>query len=630
MSKANQNNEFTHNSVIAYLPLEKFHILPIYGLEPDLLKQSVKYVSRDREKVGRCTLLNSLAKCLGFKGGFAGYTFEYEQKLKPFMQKHTLNQYADLIKVRFNDDNFLKLNRQDVSERLFFSENLMPKKIFTGYDFPYDQHFDDGIGVYNFEINRKLLGLNQNPYDDNCSSNVDKALLNPLFQVPLKRHNFQSRALIDIVIGGDLTYIQCGFNLLGDQLVFPRNKSAVFQIYSKNQVSEIEVLKHCNRKMDLFIQRIEEINKGWVEVIPFNENLIFLKGEKGEYDFIFRNQRDEKFNHQIYANYLKRSDVPKFDDEYHFTRWFYFEFKGHRQQVLHDAERQFYLSGGVVGDYPGKSALIKQALCDEYQKTFKDLTSEIELSEFKKVNLTNGKALMVSELVTIADLYEFMKSNDEYFTKRERLVSPQGQLDNLYSVNADEDSNVPASMTWYDVLAYINWFNRRNVVETRLLSLDEYIEISPFHQIPDPYEHFDSKDIKEPLVKIKSNPDGTISLLSETKKPKFQSGLSFDKQSGKKFIDHPPYMEEEDFQNLELKFESINYEQNKNLKFLRSNFFGEWLAEKTCIRSESLTSFYGDTYILTSKPPLHSTGKYKGMKIGFRLCYELNMGQITN
>lgn len=623
MGNANQNTQFTHNSVIAYLPLEKFHILPIYGLEPDLLKKSVNYVSRDREKVGHCTLLNSLAKCLGFKGGFAGYTVEYEQILKPFMQKHNLNQYADLIKVKFYKDNFLKLQRQDVSERLFFSGNSIPDKIFTGYDFPYDQHFNDGIGIYNFEVNRELLGLTQNAYDDCCSSNVDKALLNPLFQVPLKRQNFQSRALIDIVIGGDLTYIQCGFNLLGDQLVFPRNKSAVFQIYSKDQDSESEVFKHCKRKMDLFIQRIEEINKGWVEVIPFNENLIFLKGEKGEYDFIFKNQRDEKFNHQIYGNYLKRSDVPKFDDEYHFTRWFYFEFKGHRQQVLHDAERQFYLSGGVVGDYPGERVLIKQALYDEYQKTFKDLTSDIELDDFKKVNLTNGKALMVSDLVTISDLHEFMKLNDEYFTNRETLVSPKGQLDNLYSVNADEDSNVPASMTWYDVLTYINWFNRRNGVETRLLSLDEYIEVSPFHQIPDPYENFDLKDIKGPLVKMKRNPDGTISLSSETKKPKFQSCLSFYKQNGEKIIGHPPYMKEEDFQNLELKFEFSDYEHNKNLKFLRSNFFGEWLAEKTCIRSESLTSFYGDNYILRSTPPLNSTGKYKGMKIGFRLCYEL-------
>lgn len=77
------------------------------------------------------------------------------------------------------------------------------------------------------------------------------------------------------MIGGDLFYIQAGFNLLGDQLVQPREQESVFQIYNTNKENLAECIIHCNKKMNLFLQRIEELNQGWVEVIPFNDNLIF-------------------------------------------------------------------------------------------------------------------------------------------------------------------------------------------------------------------------------------------------------------------------------------------------------------------------------------------------------------------
>ena len=74
MFQASEKNNFTtQTSVVSYLPLKKFHILPVFGLEPELIKKSVKSVSRDREKISHCTLLNALVQALGFKGGFTGY-----------------------------------------------------------------------------------------------------------------------------------------------------------------------------------------------------------------------------------------------------------------------------------------------------------------------------------------------------------------------------------------------------------------------------------------------------------------------------------------------------------------------------------------------------------------------------
>ena len=216
MFKASSENKFSpQTSILGYLPLKKFHILPVFGLEPELIKQSVESVSRDREKIGHCTLLNALVHSLGFKGGFSGFLNDYEQILKPFTEYHNLNQYADLIEPRFPCDGAnLKHQRQDVSDRLFYDNSSIPDKIFTGYNFCYDQYFDDGIRIYNFEIDRSDYGLHQSPYDENDSSNVEIALKNPTLQIPLKRKHSNKRSLIDIVIGGDLFFIQAGFNLL--------------------------------------------------------------------------------------------------------------------------------------------------------------------------------------------------------------------------------------------------------------------------------------------------------------------------------------------------------------------------------------------------------------------------------
>lgn len=617
MFKASPKNNFaTQTSIVGYLPLKKFHILPVFGLEPELIKQSVKSVYRDREKISHCTLLNALVQSLGFQGGFSGYSNAYEQLLKPFMEDHDLRQYADLIAPRFpcNGASRLKHERQDISDRLFYNYSAIPDKIFTGYNFRYDQYFDDGIGIYNFEIERSKYGLNQNPYDENCSENVDLALQNPTLQVQLKRKQSQTRSLIDIVIGGDLFFIQAGFNLLGDQLTQPREKESVFQFYNSNKIALAESLVHCNKKMNLFIQRIEQINQGWIEVLPFNENLIFLKGENGDYDFIFKNQRDEEFKHQIYEPYLKRADVPRFEDEYHFKRWFYFEFKGNRQQQLHQVETEYYCSGGNTHNYPDIEELLKRSLHSDYTKTFIDLKSSIELPNYQKIKLANGKILMVSDIITIEEFNEFSIANRSYMQGRAELFEKNGGLDNLEAVNADENTTLPVSLTWYDVMMFISWFNRKNKIETRLLTYDEFIEISPFDEPKDDTLNYYSPPIKSTIK-------GKTTFSDQLNEEFEYNCLSFYDENGVKIVGHPPYMEEEAFQKIQLKFVDVKFLEKHGLKYIDSKNFGEWLTDKTYVCCKSLTGFYN--YISKPTPALNSTGKYKGRKIGFRLCYEL-------
>ena len=200
----------------AYLPLEKFHIIPINGLSPDEIKASVSDVSRDREKIKHLTLLNACAKALGVKEGFAGYKSEYASKLKPFMEKHQLITHADLVSPRHDGhySSIFRLNYQDISERLFFSQKPIPKKLFTGYNFHYENHFDDGVMLYSeiFRLNGIELDL---------SEKVKLANKHPLKEIPTPSYKFcDKRSVIDMIIGSENSIlIYSGFNVIGNQLV---------------------------------------------------------------------------------------------------------------------------------------------------------------------------------------------------------------------------------------------------------------------------------------------------------------------------------------------------------------------------------------------------------------------------
>lgn len=76
---------------------------------------------------------------------------------------------------------------------------------------------------------------------------------------------------------------------------------------------------------------------------------------------VLKDQRDQEFKHQLYLPYLKRADIPKFDDEYHFKHGSTLSL-GIEKLQCHLAETQHYLSGGTIGNYPGIDELLKKSL----------------------------------------------------------------------------------------------------------------------------------------------------------------------------------------------------------------------------------------------------------------------------
>ncbi len=586
----------------SYLPFKNFHVVPVREISPNELKISAKKIRKDREKISHTSILNFIAKSFGIKGGFSEYSKVYETEILPFLLKNKLKKHVDLCSPRkLGMGYFPKISKQKISERIFYSGLSLPKKIFTGYDFDYENTISDGYWYFNNHIFNegafsKLIQPGHS-LESIIEANTSLAAITHNLEIAkihgdeILKGNFgySDRSLADFVLGGYGQDIKNGFNLIGDDLVQPRDSSSVIQQYSNDMESENfkESLEANRLVMEAFRQRIDGQDKGWVEIIPFNDNLAFLKGSGGEFDFIFLGQKDYEFQHKFMQDQLKIADVPYFVSDYAFKRWHYFDYKGWWEQDEHESECHFYRTGGTSRSYPGSIEILIS-----YHKRFNGFESRDKINDkcisgFTKIKAADNK-VCISPLVSISDFNEFLSENESYL--RERVG------DKLSAVNADNNKGLAAACTWFDALAYCSWYTNKYSIPVRLLTSDEYMDIRK---------------------------DSTGFTLEES----IQKDLIYTDPATKKVYEkHPPYMAESEFQSLNLTYRkdipTINFENG--LEFLNSNDFSEWMSDKTCVRSASLACFYRHGHVARSKPPLDSSGKYKHQKIGFRICYDIS------
>lgn len=607
-----------------FIRTEKFHILPIYGVMPDDLKKSSKDYEKDREDIKHNTRLNLLAKTYGVSGGIAGYIKEFEHNLKPFMQAHGLVHQANLITNK--NCFYLTLDARQVSDRLFVSGLPMPDKIFTGYNFDY---FPYQHGYADFNLPQSPFRL---PFYECELAAIYHAEKDPdtMFQFPGRM-----RSHYEVVMGACMQFlIYESFNFLDDLLIAPTQKCSI--IPKKYWVSDyeeerIQDLPTVSNAADQFFRRlIDKSEHGWVSVIPYNDNLIFLKGEGGVYDFVLRNMRTKTFSHQLYAPYLKRSEVPRaMNTLYNFRRWHYFSYNGWAEMDQHRAETYFYAQGRTADTHPEIDKILEEYFVKKGVYAPKSIAykgSTIPELDFFPIKAGNTR-LMVSNLITIQDLMIFSNKKPEYFEARQ-LIKTTPIPDHLEPMNSDAP-HLPATVTWYDACAYIKWLEDEHGLPFRLLKTDEYLAIRGKNQIEpdqaaseddifengtdDPYQRFIDKFFKE---------------NTDTPKKKL---ITFVNDKGKDLGGYPPYMAEQDFQNLKCIYvrEPEYIYHDSGLKFVESDDVGEWLFENPygkeacCIRSLSLGAVNGGECVQRNTQPASSTGKYKYTKVGFRICYEV-------
>lgn len=107
------------------------------------------------------------------------------------------------------------------------------------------------------------------------------------------------------------------------------------------------------RVFGIFRQEIERSESGWIEIIPLpgNENIVFLKGEDGAFDWVVRDQRDNAFTGNPYHPILRSQAVPTAMMKSGLNAHLYFKTGEWYERLEHSAETRHYAE--VVQLLPG-------------------------------------------------------------------------------------------------------------------------------------------------------------------------------------------------------------------------------------------------------------------------------------
>lgn len=587
--------------VVKYLPFRKFHIASIKELSEESLKNASYALKKDRQAIKLGTIQNYIAKSLGFRAGFAGFKQEAKGPLPEFMREHGLVTCSNLVAPRDDFACMVKLGHRQIADRLFDSKRVMPSRLFTGYDVGWGDVNDRWFLSNPWKSN----GCIDCPTFDDVRNALNKATGG------LERNRSQ---LLEAAVAATQPKLMFQPNLLDDMLSdFSSAKFDPSLIQIKRYFgpehgpeSRANAAKEMRDAVLIFRLWMEEQLSGWVDILRYNENLIFLRGRNGEYDFVFRGMRDEPFGHDPFGPYLRSKDVPKSNDSYHFKRWLYHHYRGNLEADQHRAEINFYALGGQTTSYPGEQGILRDWLIAD--GAYKPPAKRAPVAKgFTRVKL-GEEILNISELISINQFKAFLDAEPGYILHR----SQQRGLDRWDTVNADDAQHLPAAVTWYDANAYAAWISRTLKLPVRLLTEDEHALLRGVAEFAPLAEEHQLRD--------NSIPWENWPALCEFMSPE-----------GHLIEGHPPYMKERDFQSLRYRFlpSALCWHKAPNgLRFLVSARFGEWLnAEHAAVNSAYGTSLcYGLFSPYCGRFAAKSTGKYKGMKVGFRLCY-LDEGQ---
>lgn len=590
---------------VKYLPFRKSHVVAINELTVSALKESARELQKDREDIPYNTALNHIAKSLGFEAGFAGFREKGEPALVEFMSKHELRKPANLVTPRSDLGRAVELTYRQVADRFFDTTQSIPRRIFTGYNQPWlainDRWFDHnplkgGQALVDVESAAAALALSK-------ASSPQK--------VP---------ALLEAAVAGLSCELRSQSNLLDDMLLeldgasFDSSNLLLKLYWGPEPDPEIQGREHDKLRQicRLFREWISRQTKGWVDVLPFNDNLVFLRGLDGRFDFVFKGLRDEPFGKNPFSPYLRSGDIPKSNDTHHYERWLYFEHGGHLERELHEAEARYYAAGGTRMSYPGQLEILKKHLMvtGGYRRPRKD---KPRAEGYTTVRL-GEEEFNLSDLITIGQFKEFLEDEPGYLEHRASCKD----LDDWAKVNLCNSDDLPVAATWYDANAFAAWISRKRGLPVRLPTEEEYTLLRakldtsgipplvdgmiPWDEWPELLEKDESPNQPPPVAEV----DGLKLLI------------------GNLFPNPKPRL------TNRYRAESLLWRANRDgLKFLLSPFFGEWLDHEGVAANSAYGSSlcYGQFSPLAGKFTPKSTGRYKGMKVGFRLCYRNGPGK---
>ncbi len=327
-----------------YLILDDYHTIPIFELNPDSIKKSVKkakssYLNPDnKKKINHTALLSAVAKKLGFKGGFSGFKKEYDEQFLPFLKKNNLKKQVNLFRIESSDsyiDNLSSLSNMN--------------KITIGND------GDKDIILFFLkprEVADRIFLQEKYEYP---KTKIDKILLKFTMKINIIE-TIETNENIDELFS-DM------FNLLGNLLIKPRTElNMVLKRYVQNPTENFKNIEKLNKKSyelsQSLLSEMDSYEKGWVDVVPYNEKLVFLRDKEGNYDFVFRNLKDT--NPPKLTEYREKIKfIPSYTkEEFEFFYKMLYFLEIWEDYERNEAEKYYCDNGGTISKYPSENKIL--------------------------------------------------------------------------------------------------------------------------------------------------------------------------------------------------------------------------------------------------------------------------------
>jgi hypothetical protein len=594
----------------------KYWSLKVNGLHPDEFSLAVKRLRdkqlpnakthEERQALKTTALYDSIAKSLGAKSHRHWLNEEYP-KIQRFLDEHGMHTPTDLIKCKFRPRFGYEFTAKRVAERFFNSGLPLPRRIFTGVGS--NLFAPDAYGRADFDLFTRGCNLRTNEDRFNfCVERADQVLFRAEYMKDGCSIPYLDMTGRILLLHTFSEYVGCMYHLLGNNLMDPMIGEPVMRSYN---VSDPE--KEFELKLfEQFRLQIESSSDGWIEVLPVpdNDNIIFLKGSNGTFDWIIRDQRDEKFSSNKYYPFFKNDELPSLLSKNKLEAHLYFSIGNWYEELEHRAEEKHYFNGGDLSNWPGYKKLIEKELIAEGYTAPRSITGKFN-HDFVPHRLDNY-CLMVSPLISIKEFFSFYIKNNWGQIRLERAQEAKWHIEgNLMSVNSDQDQYLPVSVTWLDAIAYCKNFEIETKLPVRLISADEWRQIAP-----------QAKPVTKQISSVRSfivkggEPMPRDTYFEERGWCVEGSDGRFGKDSTDCYLHNGKLLFNSNFQL---------FSNSEGLDFVESPGFGEWLGDSRYEKSALIAAAYADEEgrksIESNSYVIGDTLREEGFKVGFRICY---------
>lgn len=576
----------------------KFWSMPLKGLHGIFLKESVVSLRQQQESRGvtvskvkslkSTELYQSLAMTLGARS-YEHWRAVESKRILGFLAENGMTRPADLIKWSYPPGFSGALTAGRLADRFFNSGLPLPKRLFTGVGsllFAASGYgrmdIQELAGRYMYEDEERL---------EYCELHANEVILRAHHLKGSGGPEFLDLTGRMLLLNAISEGVGCSYNLLGDNLSDPRGSEPVLTLYKASD----KELDFDRRLFHIFRTEIERSDDGWVEVLPLpgNDNIIFLKGLDGAFDWVIRDQRDKPFMANPLSPMFKSNELPSAMQNPKLDAHLYFRAGESRERLEHDAEHRYYAEGGSPANWPGYDKLLmRELVAGRGYAPPRPMYGQASM-HFVSHRL-NDQCLMISPLITIDEFWRFYEDSEWRRTRQDRAKKAKRDMkEHLSAVNLGDPGHLPVSVTWFDSIAFCRHYELQTGLPVRLLAVDEWKQISPV-----PLRDIE-KDGWGDLTWRVTGGDGLTGGESTHRYKEggvlhFRGDLSW----------------------------SLN---SAGLPFLSIVDFGEWLADYHSGYAPVANAATGKALMTgpleRDKCLAASTMQYKGLKVGFRICY---------